>query len=144
MAGLFQKTAKQQFRIALPVSQGGDFQIQHIEAVEQIGPQSACLDGFERIFVGRGNDAHIDRDDLVIANPHDFARLQGAQHLGLKENIHFRQFIKEQRAFMGQLEKPDLASTGGAGKGPWRIAEELAFQKVPGQCGAVHGHKGAI
>src|SRR3974377_1062983 len=44
---------------------------------------------------------------------------------------------------MSQVEFP-LAAAGGPGESPLLVAEELAFDEVLGDGGAVHLHKGAV
>src|SRR5207244_10160029 len=66
--------------------------------------------------------------------------LQDAQQLGLQLRRDVADFIKEQRALVGQLETADLLRDG-AGEGALLVAEQLALQEPGGNGRAVEFDK---
>ena len=101
--GLLKEIHEQKLRVPLPFPQGGDAEIKHVEPIEKVGTQATVVDFLLRNLVGRGNDANLDRDDLVVANAHDLARLQCSEQFGLQKDIHFRQFIQKQGCLHGPV-----------------------------------------
>ena len=73
---------------------------------------------------------------LAAADAVDLAFLQGAQQLGLKAAVHLGDFVEQQGAAVGLLELAD-APRHRAGEGALLMAEQLAFQQVLGDGGAV-------
>jgi hypothetical protein len=86
------------------------------------------------------DDAHIDRDLLTPADALDGALLQEAQQLGLQRKRQVADFVEHQGAAAGGL---DLAERllGGTGEGAFLVAEQLAFEQVLGNGGAIDGHE---
>ena len=109
-----------------------------MQAVEQVLAEAAGIDLGLRVAVGGADDADVDRRRLVLADPLDRAGLQEAQHLGLQAKIHLADFVEEQRAAIG-LAGSAGAVRGGAGEGALHMAEDLAFQQVARDGGAVDG-----
>ena len=83
-----------------------------------------------------GDDADIDVHRLAGADALDGFFLQDAQQLGLHFEADVADFVEEQGAAVGQLEAADLVAMG-AGERPFDVAEQLAFEQVGGQGGAV-------
>ena len=117
------------FRIVLALPERRNSQVQRVETVEKVGAQASLLNFLQRLPVGRGDDADLDRNDLVAADPHDLLRLQGSQQLGLQEEVHLRQFVEEQRSLVGKFEQADFAGAGRAGEGARRVAKQLALEQ---------------
>ncbi len=99
------------------------------------------LDRFGQVAVRGGDDADVDLDRLGAADAVDLALLDGAQQLGLQARIHLADFVEQQRAAIGFLELAD-APCDGAGEGALLVAEQLGFQQVLRDRGAVDGDEG--
>ncbi len=125
---------------ALP--QGRDDEGNDVDAVVEVFPEGPFGDLFLQVLVGGGHDAHVHLDGPVAPHPLEALLLQDAQDLGLGLEAHIADFVQEQGAFMGQIEFAPVAVRG-PGKGPLLVAEELAFDEVFGNGGAVDLHEGA-
>src|SRR5690606_5155806 len=81
-----------------------------VEAVIEIFAEGAC--GYHRreVAVGRGNDAHVDRDLLAPPDPSDLSGLQRAQQPRLRLGRHIANLVEKQGSAMGLLELADAAA----------------------------------
>ncbi len=70
------------------------------------------------------------------ADAFEFALLQDAQQLGLQRNRHFRNFIEQQRAAVGEFELA-FAHLVRAGECAFLVAEQNRFEHVFGNRRAV-------
>ena len=107
-----------------------------VEAEEEILAEAPGRDLLAEILVGRGEHAHVDVDDVLAADAADLARLQRAQHLGLRDEIHVADLVEEQRAAVRLLEEAALARLR-AGEGAPLVPEELALDELARDGGAV-------
>jgi len=129
--------------IFLALAQRRNLQGKNVEAEKQIPPEGAFLRHGVKVAVGGGDDAHVDVDDPVPADAENFLFLQGAQQAHLCGKAHFADLVQKQRAPVGQFKHAGLAALARPGKGPFFVAEELAFEQMFGQGRAVQSHKGA-
>ena len=111
----------------------------HLErqAVEQICPELALVDLVREALVGRRDDAHVDRDRLGRADPRDFAIFRRPEQAILRRHRQRAELVEKQGAAVGFLE-PAVASLRGAGEASRLMAEQLCFDQVFRQGGAVH------
>ena len=81
------------------------------------------------IAVGGGEYANVEPDGLAAADTFDLAFLDDTQQLGLQADLHFGNFVEQQRAVLGLFE---LTRVGGAspGKSPFFMAEQHGFEHV--------------
>ena len=75
---------EQQFRVPVSLAKRGKENSQDIQAVHQITAEQFFAGKLIDAFVGGGNNADIDGDDLVITNSSDLAFLENPQQLGLR------------------------------------------------------------
>ena len=75
-------------------------QAHHIQAIKEITPERAFLDGQDEVPVGGGHEAHVHRDDPVAADLGDLALLHGPQELGLDLEGNVADFVKKQGAVL--------------------------------------------
>ena len=135
--GIFvREVARQREDVLRPLAQGGQAQIDDVQAIEQVFAERAALDGFGQVAVRGGDDADVDLDRLGAADAVDLAFLDGAQQLGLQARIHLADFVEQQRAAIGFLEFAD-APGDGAGERAFLMAEQFGFEQVFGNGGAV-------
>ena len=96
----------------------------------------AC-DHRRQVAVGRGDQPHVDAERPRAAEALELVLLQHAQDLGLRVRAHVADFVEEQRAAVGLLEAADALLVG-AGERALFVAEQLRFEQVLLQRGAVH------
>ena len=104
------------------------------EASEQILAKRARPHRMFQVFVGRRNDADVDRDGDRATDPRDFPLLQHAQQLGLQSGLHVADLVEEDRPLCGAFEGPDFLPRR-PGKSPPLMAEQFAFDERFGNRG---------
>ena len=65
------------------------------QAVEQVFPEGAGLDGFFKIPVGRGDDADVQLDALLAPHLHELPFLDHPEELGLDIEAEIGDLIEE-------------------------------------------------
>ena len=102
----------------------------------QILAELAFADQFFQIAM-RGHDhAHVHLDRPVAADALHFLLLQHAQQLGLHERGHVADLVQKQRAAVRLFELAEVPR-GGAGERAFFVAEQLGFDQLGGNGGAV-------
>ncbi len=127
---------REQRDVFLALAKGGEGDGKHVDAVPEILPEASRPDLVLEVAVGRGDEAHVDRDRLRPSQPLELLVLQDAQELSLELEGKLPDFVQEERAAVGQLEAARLPGEG-AREGPALVAEELAFDEVGRQGGAI-------
>ena len=90
----------------------GDLNGENVEAVIKVAAESALADEFGKILVRGGDDADIHALRAVAAEALEFLFLQNAQQFGLEVERKVADFIKKERAAVGQFEAADLLIDG--------------------------------
>src|SRR5262249_40933507 len=103
----------------------------YVEAEEKVLAETPPGHLALEVFVGGGEDAYVDVDDVLAAHAAHFARLQGAQHLGLRRQIHVADLVEEQRAAVRLLEETAF-SRRRARERAALVSEELALDELAG------------
>ena len=116
---------------------GGRLMRDDVEAEEQILAELPVGDRLLEIAVGRGDDADVDVDVVLAAEARELAVLQHLQQLGLQRRAHVADLVEEHRAVVGELELARLVLDR-AGEGAALEAEQLRFEQLGRQRGAVH------
>ena len=111
--------------------QSGDMNADHVQPVEQVLAELAGLHQRFQILMGSGNDAHIDLDRRVAADPVELAIGQHPQQPGLGFGRHVADLVEEQRAAVGLLEAPAPLQRG-AGEGALLVTEQLGLHQLSG------------
>ena len=104
---------------------------ENVEAVIEVLTESAGFHGFLHVHVGGGENAHVDIHQVAAAEAGVLVILQDVEQLGLQVRGHLRDFIKEDRAFVGQLELAGLRADR-AGECALLVSEELGFEQLTG------------
>src|SRR5207244_10341740 len=117
-------------------TQRRDLNAHDVQAIKQIFAKLLRRDRLLQRFVGRGDNADIRLDRLVAANALERSGLQHAQNLRLRRQRHVADFVEKNRAFVALLELAD-ALGGGASERSLFVAEQLAFQQIFRNRGAV-------
>ncbi len=84
---------------------------EHVEAEEEVLAEAAVVDALREVLVRGGEDAHVDVDDVLAAYARDLARLQRAEDLGLRDEVHVADLVEEERAAVRPARRSHAAST---------------------------------
>src|SRR5205085_854264 len=108
-----------------------------IQAEVEIFAELLFLHAFAEVGVGRGDDTDVYLDRTGAADTHDLAFLQRAKQLRLKSERQFADFIEGNAAALRGFESAKFCAYR-TGKGALFVAEQFAFKKRVGNCGAIH------
>ena len=107
-AGLMSKPLEEQSRqhryVLLAFPERWEFQSHYCQTVVKIASKQAFIYKVSLSPVSRRNDSDICLQCLTASDSLEFTFLQHTQQLDLNPRRHFCNFIKEQRAFVRQLE----------------------------------------
>ena len=140
-AGLLHEVTRQQQNVLAAFTQRRHFDIEHVEAIEQVFAEQAFADHFLQIAVGRAEDAHVDLYFTITAHPTKAAVVEETQQFGLQVRRHLTDLIEKHRALVGQFHQPRFTATRRAGEGAGGVAEQFALGEVFRQRRAVEGEK---
>ncbi len=132
---------RQQGHIFQALAQGGQIDFHHVEAVKQVLAKRAFFHQSLQAAVGGRQHTHVRLDGRGAAHPFETAVLQDAQQLDLHGGGNITHLVQKQGPAFGHLES-SLALADGGGEGALFMSEQLAFQQVFRQGGAVDGHQG--
>ena len=128
----FFKIIDQFQNIRSPLAQRRQFQTQYVQPVIQIFSESSEPYRFAEIFIRCGNNAHIDVDNAVAADPQHFFFLDNAQKLQLQRFAHAFDLIEKKRTAVCEFEKSHFAAFFRTRKSAFFIAKQFAFHKAVG------------
>ena len=86
------------------LAQRGNIQCHHLQAIEEILPETPGLHLCAQVFVRRADQADVARNAGRATETFDAPLFDGSQHLGLSERVHVADLIQEERAPMRQLK----------------------------------------
>src|SRR5262249_10239488 len=101
---LTDEVLRQQRNVFLAIAQRRQMNGEYSKAIVEVLAQAALLNGLPRLLIGGGNDANIEFEFLLAAEPADLTVFQNAQKFWLQLKRHLSNFIQEQRTSIGQLE----------------------------------------
>nr|WP_255615055.1 hypothetical protein [Polymorphobacter sp. PAMC 29334] len=127
---------EQQRDVALALGEAGKADLDDCQPVEQVLPEAPRRDRLGEIDVGRRDQPDVDREGEHAADALDEAGFEDSQQLDLELGGHVANLVEEQRAGVGELEAP-AARLGGTSERPGLVPENLAFEEVAGNRGAV-------
>ena len=110
------------------------------QAVEEILPEGAGVDGGAKIAVRGRDNPRARLDARLAAHPPDLALLQRAQQLRLEAGRHLADLVEKQRAGAGHLEEAGLVADR-VGERAANVAEQLRFEQRLGEGGTVDRHQ---
>ncbi len=96
--------------IAGPLAQGRQFDVDHVDAVEEILAEAALGHRLRQVVVRGENDARIDAMRLIPADGFELELLQHAQQLHLQARAGGADFVEKNRAAIGLQEFSDLVA----------------------------------
>ncbi len=112
----------------------------HGKPVIEVFAERAPGNRFFKIQVGRCDDPHIELVGPGSADRLHHLFLQGAQELRLEVHRQLSHFIEKEGSSVG-LEEFARLVLDSAGKRSLDMAEQLAFQEIAGDGGAVYGYE---
>src|SRR4030095_11352144 len=90
------------------------------------------LDSLLQIPVRGRQDACVDLDVALSAQPRELPVLEHLQQLGLERGAHLADLVEEDRALVRVFELPELALLG-AREGPLLEPQQLALPELRGE-----------
>ena len=118
------------------VAQRRDIDRDHVKPVVKVFAKRSIFERGAQVAVGGSQKPNVDLDGARAAQALEFALLQHAEKFDLDGGRHVSDFIKEERAFVGEFEFARLAG-GGSGERSFFVAEKFALQKIFRDGGAV-------
>jgi len=100
-----EEMGEQRRNILAAVAQGGQRQMNDVQAMVKIFAEAAFADEREQFHVGSGDDADVDLDLLGATETHEFALLNYAQKLGLRFRADGGDFVEEDGALIGDFKE---------------------------------------
>src|SRR5437773_958718 len=128
------------WNLIAPFAKRPDREADDVQAVEEIFAELTGVHGLFEIGVRGGDDADVDRQGGWLAERGDFPRLEKAQELGLQIEPQLADFVEKQRAAARRPDEANLVPVG-AREGAAAMAEQLAFEQIARDGGAVEGDK---
>jgi hypothetical protein len=107
-----------------------------VDAVEKVFAESAAADGVFEVRIRGGDDADVDGERPRLAERRDLARLEEAQQLRLHVEAQLADLVEKERALARGSNETDMVAIGAGERSP-TVAEELAFEQVARDRGAV-------
>ena len=140
LTDLVHKTVYQQCNIFVPLTQGRQLQVDHIQTVIQILPESSFFNQLFQMVAGCSDHSYVDMSILVTADRRDRVIFQNPQQLGLRFQFKITDLIDKQSTMMGCF-KTSPTGFRRAGKRTFRMTEQFALDQVFRNGGHIHGHK---
>src|SRR5579883_1347758 len=117
-------------------------QLQHIDAVKQIGTKCAGVHALLKVFAGCADNPSLDAPLGSVSKRGKSPVLQEMEQFALQGEIEITDFVQEKRASMSQFGAPRLG-VAGPGERSADVAEELTLQKWSGNRRTVHANERA-
>ena len=137
------KVSHQHWNVLCSIAQGRSEYGKYLQAVIEVGAELSFSHHFPQVAIGGGNKPNIHLNGTRASQPLELALLKRTQQLGLEVEGYLADFIKKERAFVGEFQPPQL--TGNCtGKRAFLMAEELALQQTRGYGRAVELDERAI
>lgn len=124
--------------ILAAVAEGGDLDIDDVDAVVEVFAKCTGLDEVAEALVAGRDDANICLDGFDGPEGLEDPLLQDAEEPGLHGGGDIADFVEEEGASFGKGESAGLVLSG-VGEGPGLVAKEFGFQEGIGQGPAVDG-----
>src|SRR5216683_1446725 len=134
------ETRKQRGNVFAAIAQRRQLKMNDVEAVIEIFPEAPFADKGEEVHVGGSDDADVDFNLLGAAEAHEFALLNNAEELGLRFRTDGGDFVEEDGALIGDLEKTLLGSDS-ACESAFDVAEKLRLQEIYRNGAGIDGDK---
>src|SRR6185312_10976150 len=127
---------RQRHDLAGALAQRRDHERDAVEPIVEILTERAARHLGVEVAVGRGDEAHVDRQRRQAADAQHLALLDDAQELDLDRQRQLADLVEEHGPAVGGLEQAALGLER-AGEGAALVAEELALEQALAQRRAV-------
>src|SRR5262245_7024770 len=104
LARALEEVARDLNHVVAARAQRRDFDREDAQAIEQVLTKATIGDGLLEIAIRRGDDSNVDAVSAIVADALVLAFLQHSQQLALQIERNLSDFVKEDRASVGQLE----------------------------------------
>src|SRR6516165_6061563 len=115
-------------KVLLTLAQRRQRELDDVNAEMEIRPKAALFDRGLKITIGRGDDAHVDPDQLGATDPLELTFLEKTQQFGLERFGDVADLIEKDRTAVGKLELSFLALLRAGECAPF-VTEQLAFEQ---------------
>ena len=112
LAELLEEVLDQQRNIFAPVAQRRQIDVDDVQPVVKIFAEFLLFHHLAQIRIGGGQNPHIHLHDFVRTERRELLLLNHAQQLGLRLRPDRADFIEEDRALVGDLERALLVVNG--------------------------------
>ena len=133
---------RERWDVFAPFAQRRDFDREDAQAIEKVPAETARIDLFLQVAIGRSDDPDIDFARTSVADALQFLLLQNAQQFRLHRERHFADFVEKQCAAVRQFEAAGLVFER-AGERTSHVAEEFALEQALGHRAAIQLDEGA-
>ena len=140
---------EQQLDVFAPLAQRRHDEVHDVQTVVEVFAELLAPHLLEQVAIGRRNHAHVDDGaGLLGADALNLAVLEEPQQHALHAQAHLADFVEQDRAAVGRLEKSRAIAIR-AREAAAHVAEEFRFEQPFGHAGAidcaqaVHGDAGS-
>src|ERR1700722_5613537 len=113
-----------------------------VQPIIEIAAELTTRYHLSQIAIGCSNEPNIDFVSSTASEPLELLLLQHTQQLRLQSMRNVADFVQEKRALVRHLEAPDFLSNR-SGESSLLVSEQLAFQKIERNSGAIQLNKSA-
>ena len=131
------KKINQQGNVLHPFPQRGHRNRKNAEPVPKVFAKPAPADFLFQVAIGGGNYPRIDFDGAGAAQPFKLAILDHAEQFRLQFQRQFPDLIQKKGGAVGHFKSPQLPGMS-TGESTFLVAEQLAFDEIGRQGGAIH------
>src|SRR5438874_2671370 len=135
--GRGEEVLDQERQVLDPLAQRRQQDRDDVQPVVEVLAEAARFHLGLEVLVGGREDAHVDLERAVAADPLELALLQDAQDLGLRLRLHVADLVEKECPAVGDLELA-LARRDGPREGALLVTEELALDQLARERRAVH------
>jgi hypothetical protein len=140
LAVLLQEVVDQQRDVLPPVPEWRQFQLDHVQPVQEVFTELAARDQLFEFLVRGGDDPHVDRPRTRVAHRHHHPLLHDPQDRTLDTRRQHRDFVQKESPAVGRLEEADLVARRPR-KRPAPVPEQLGFHERQGYRPGVDRHE---
>lgn len=112
-----------------PFPQRRKLNLHFADPVIKVGAKTVFPNLPGQILVRGGDDADVDGDGPIGADPGNLLFLQDPQEYRLGIERHFADFVQKKRSPVCRFEFPPVSSISGAGKSAFLVTEQFRLQK---------------
>src|SRR5215468_7039809 len=133
----------QQWDVFFAITQRRQMYGEYGQTVVEIFAQTSFLNCHSRVLVRGCNNAHVEFEFLLAAEPAHLSVFEDTQELRLKLQRHFTDFIEEKSAAAGEF-KTSWTRADSSGERAFLVAEDFAFDERFRNGGGIDGDERSI